>query len=109
MYTKPLCDIIRQHGLGHHFYADDTQVYPSFKPKDIMSQEDALSRIELCLVDIQSWMTRNKLKLNSEKTEVMLFASKHNQSRMENLLIKIGGSVVEATSQVNNLGVTYDS
>ena len=27
MYTKPVSDIIQQHGLSHHSYADDTQLY----------------------------------------------------------------------------------
>ena len=26
MYTAPLADIIRQHGLNFHFYADNTQI-----------------------------------------------------------------------------------
>ena len=27
MYTKPVSDIILRHGLSHHSYADDTQLY----------------------------------------------------------------------------------
>ena len=27
MYTKPVSDIIQRHGLYHHSYADDTQLY----------------------------------------------------------------------------------
>ena len=27
MYTKPVSDIIQRHGLSHHSYADDTQLY----------------------------------------------------------------------------------
>ena len=27
MYTKPVRDIIQRHGLSHHSYADDTQLY----------------------------------------------------------------------------------
>ena len=34
IYAKPLGAIIRRHGLSYHFYADDTQLYISFKPKE---------------------------------------------------------------------------
>jgi hypothetical protein len=61
MYTKPLGGIVRHHGLGDHFYADDTQGYLAFKPTDIMAQHDALTRIERCLTDTETWTTQNIL------------------------------------------------
>jgi len=38
MYTKPVGDICRAHGLIHHFCADDSQIYIAFKPMDSVSQ-----------------------------------------------------------------------
>jgi len=32
LYTSPFGDIIKRHGLSYHLYADDTQLYLSFKP-----------------------------------------------------------------------------
>lgn len=109
MYTKPLGDLIQRHGLDYHFYADDTQLYLAFKPKDNVAQQNALSRIEGCLVDINAWMTRNMLKLNSAKSEVIVFASKHNLGRTEDITVKVGDSIVKPTSDVRNLGVIFDS
>jgi flagellar biosynthesis chaperone FliJ len=109
MYTKPLGNLIRLHGLDHHFYADDTQLYASLKPTDNTAQHEVLHRIESCLTDIESWMTKNMLKLNGSKTEVMLFASKRNLGSMEDVTVKIGASTVTSTSHVRNLGAIFDS
>ena len=36
MYTAPSADVIKRHGMGFHFYADDTQIYMSFNPEDAL-------------------------------------------------------------------------
>jgi hypothetical protein len=57
MYTKPVGAICRKHGLNNHFYADDSQLYLSFKPVDKISTELTIHRVENCLKDIVSWTT----------------------------------------------------
>ena len=108
MYTKPLGDIIRSHGLGHQFYADDTEIYLSFKSKDNAAQNEALRRTETCLADIEIWMHKNMLKLNSDKTEVILFTSVHNKKHLDGLSINFGGAQISSSSSVRNLGVVFD-
>ena len=52
LYTSPLGDIARSHGLSYHFYADDTQLYLSF---ETLSPEDfstCTSALEDCVKDI---------------------------------------------------------
>ena len=107
MYTKPVGAICRSHGLLHHFYADDSQVYISFKPIDTVSQTEALHRIENCLTDIIVWMNTNMLKLNTDKTEVMLFTSKANAKYVENVSVKVGESLIQSTDRVRNLGAIF--
>ena len=109
MYTKPVGEICRKHGLNHHFYADDSQLYLSFDPVDNTSQTSILQRVESCLNDIVSWMNQNMLKLNADKTELILFSSKHNAGRISDVTVKVGDSIIKPTSCVKNLGAFLDS
>ena len=71
LYTTPLHSIISKYpGLRCHFYADDTQIYLSFSPELASS---AFTSIETCIKDIFSWMIGNKLSVNPDKTEYLLF------------------------------------
>ena len=45
MYTKPVSDIIQRHGLSHHSYADDTQLYMTMDHSK-NDWRDGLTRIE---------------------------------------------------------------
>ena len=46
-------DIIRRHGLKYHLYADDTQLYHSFKPIPA-EQAGSIAKIEACVPEIDS-------------------------------------------------------
>ena len=67
MYTAPIVNVI-------HFYADDTQLYMSFNPADALQSK---SLIERCIQDVQQWMVVNKLKLNGDKTELLVLTARH--------------------------------
>ena len=70
LYTAPLADIIRKHGLLYHLYSDDCQIYVSFKssPDEVSA---ALAKLEDCASEIYAWMACYKLKLIREKTEFL--------------------------------------
>ena len=37
MYNKPVGEICMKHGLSHLLYADDSQLYLSFKPTNVLT------------------------------------------------------------------------
>ena len=99
MYTKPLGEIIRKHGLGYHIYADDTQLYIAFKGDD--EKRKCLNTMEACLLDVQKWMAANLLKLNNDKTEVVLFAPKQITVSTRNISVAVGNTHVSAITSVS--------
>ena len=64
--------------------------------------------IELCVSEIREWMNQNMLKLNDNKTELIVFTSKYKQDLYNDLSITIGDTVVDCSSQVKDLGVIFD-
>ncbi len=71
LYILPLGTIIRSYNnVSYHFYADDIQLYCSFKPTELHK----LSSLVDCLTNIKKWLNDNYLKLNSDKTETLIIA-----------------------------------
>ena len=52
IYSSPIANIARKHGLEVHMYADDTQLYLSFDLDSACDEIASRSRIESCIKDI---------------------------------------------------------
>ena len=104
LYTTPLVDVIRSHGLDYHMYADDNQLYLSFATQDV---DQAKSKIEECITSICKWMGVNELKFNRDKTEIMMF---HLKFRVPPAVqsLRVGIENVNLSSFAKSLGVTFD-
>jgi hypothetical protein len=102
MFSKPVGNICKKHGIAYHCYADDTQIYQVIKPLD--NWDDISDRLEACLSDIKSWMCTNMLKLNQDKTELIVFAPKHKVKSLTKLQFNFDGTILSESSCVRNLG-----
>ena len=84
-------------------------MYLSFKPTDCVTVSEALLRVEGCLNDIMSWMHRNMLKLNADKTEVILFSSKYINKIPSDLSINVGDATILHSNCAIIVGAWLDS
>ena len=93
-----------------HGYAEDTQVYLSISDPanpDTMRQE--CTRLESCLTDIHLWMSANKLKLNTDKTEVLVVRTECKLNSFNLTAISMAGCCVLVSDKpISNLGVSFD-
>lgn len=109
MYTLPLGHIIRDYGLALHIYADDTQIYVSICPTSVDGVNHAVSTIENCVSAVQSWMSQNFLKLNAEKTEVIVCGFRAQLSKFHLSSVNLAGvNVPVQVNAIRNLGVMFD-
>ena len=72
LYTAELSQVITQHGLRFHQYADESQIYIS---TTVSEEALAVQRFTACVKAINDWMSSSRLKLNPTKTEVLWLGS----------------------------------
>ena len=106
LYTCPLGSICTKHDINYHTYADNQQIYLSFKPSK--DKENCIRRLEMCISEIREWMIVNKLKLNDDKTEFIVFGSRQQLSKIGGVSINIGRVQVQPEDHVRNLGYHMD-
>ena len=87
--------------------SDDTQLYFATKPTQDNVAE-LLERIARCIAEIRQWMRAKFLKLNDDKTEIMLFGSFHQLKKVTIDSISIGEVSINLSSMVRNLGTLLD-
>ena len=80
----------------------------AFKPSNVTSKCDAISRIEACVADIRIWMNDNLLKLNDDKTERLIIVTREELSKISNTPTKDGNqSISPSDDPPKNLGVIF--
>ncbi len=89
----------------HHSYADDMQIYIHCD-----NNENAIRRgivdMQNCIADVCTWMGRNALKINEDKTEFIVFNSTTNTPSVS---LHVGVNTVNSSDSIKVLGITLDS
>ena len=108
LYISPLGDIAAERCINTHQYADDSQLYITYKLSSPPSSNTALGNIEECVCDIKAWMCCNKLKLNDDKTEVLFITSPHLQKKTPFSSVHVGSLDIPSNTAAGNLGSVFD-
>lgn len=104
IYTATFKKAIRR--CNYHFYADDTQLYFSFKPDNILTANDIVNADLSNLIEIAN---NHSLHINPLKSVVMLFGkSKARNNALPHVNIKINGISIPLKDCSRNLGLHID-
>ena len=109
IYTSKLFSIIKSHLPSAHSYADDTQLYLSFRPLEGTCEAEALVAMEDCIADVRSWMINDRLMLNDDKTEFLVIGTRKQLSKVSVSSIRVGDVDVIPVHSTKNLGSWFDS
>ena len=104
IYTIPISSILNHYNINYHIYADDTQLYCSF---DAECVNEVIDSLQNCLADVRSWMIKNKLKINDDKTEFLVITSPKSKLSQD-MHINIGQSEIHPAKSCKSLGVMFD-
>ena len=104
-YTHPLSCIINNHNLMYHSYADDTKIYLHCE-NNYASIRKGILRLQRCIADVCTWMSRNALKLNEDKTELIIFRGK--QHDLSTTYLQVSSNNIPIHDNIKFLGVILD-
>ena len=81
-----------------HAYADDSQLYVSFKPNNEVNESIAIVLMELFIRGIRTRVWMDKLKLNDDKTELMIIGSRQQLEKVSVAELSVGNTSVASAS-----------
>jgi len=96
MYTADLADFVADCQVNFHSFADDSQVCVRC-PGPLSGVASAVRKLEDCITEIGRWLSANRLKLNTEKTELLWVGSRHNLASFSNChpSLRLGVDVIK--------------
>lgn len=77
-----------------HAYADDSQLYLSFKADSSSTQIDTVDSMELCVDAIRCWMIKDKLFLNNNRTEFITIGTKQQLAKVNIASLCVGDAII---------------
>jgi hypothetical protein len=102
---KPLSNVFKSSSHLYHFFADDSQLYNSTHPSSI---PNLVSDIANCIENVAAWIKSNKLKMNDDKTEILILGTKTKLQQTNTQSMTFFNCTIPFAKSARNLGVYLD-
>ena len=109
LYASRLFEVVKKHLPSVHGYADDTQLYVSFRPDSFAAHDQTIKAIENCIADVRAWLVSHRLMFNDSKTEFLIVSLLRQLSKVTMASIKIGDCDIQPLKHIRNLGTWFDN
>jgi hypothetical protein len=109
LFLLYVSQIISKHMPCHHAFSDDTQLFLSFKPQNLLHKESAVKAMEDCIDELRNWMTAHRLFIQSRKTEFIIIGSRQQLSKVSIDKLRVGEVLISPVGAVRDLGSWLDT
>ena len=107
-YCAPIEDIVKE-PVSINGYADDHSLRHTFNPNSSVDESQCVRDLQISVQDIAKWMTSMQLKLNCDKTELILFGSRQQLLKCKTREMELDGNLISMSQYVRYLGGGLDS
>jgi len=104
LYTADVPVIAGHHGVGVHSYADVTQMFLHTRAENSAT---TFTCLQICIDDVGEWMSANRLKLNTVKTQFTCLSTRQQLAKVDVTILSANGSTVDLLCNVTCLGITF--
>ena len=86
-------------------YCDDTQLAVLGSPRDAGA---LVACLEQNLTALAVWLRKNGLKVNADKTQLLVLGTRQNLRQLPPISVEFMGTTITGSPTARNLGVTFD-
>ena len=91
-----------------HGFADNHVLKNSFSDSSRVDEKESILSLEYTLVNVKSWMDQNMLKMNDDKTEFIMFATRRQLEKCVTTSIDVNNTTVNCSPTIKYLGALLD-
>ena len=91
-----------------HGFADDHTLKDKFKIGNHSEERKCITNLENCAIEVKDWMDKNRLHMNDDKTEFIIFPSRQVAKKIETNCLNVNGTMIQKSEVIRYLGIWLD-
>ena len=106
-YTSTLTLVIPR-SIDIHGFADDHALKDKFKIGNHTEERKCITNLENCAIEVKDWMDKNRLHMNDEKMEIIMFSSRQLAKKIDTDCLNVNGTIIQKSEVIRYLDIWLD-
>ena len=106
-YSSTLTPVILR-PIDTHSFADDHTLKDKFKIGNHTEERKCITNLENCAMEEKDRMDNNRLHMNNDKTEFIIFSSRQLAKKIDTDCLNVNGTIIQKSEVIRYLGAWLD-